>query len=44
MSIFTNPASSSKEEAAAYTAALLDLLGSQDPLEVLAATPSVRAG
>ena len=44
MSIFTNPASSSKEDAAAYTAALLGLLGSQDPLEVLAATPAaVRA-
>ena len=44
MSIFTNPASSSKEEAAAYTAALLGLLGEQDPLEVLAATSAaVRA-
>lgn len=38
MSIFTNPASSSKEEAAAYTAALLDLLGTRDPLEVLEQT------
>ena len=38
MSIFTNPASSSKEEAAAYTAALLDLLGSRDPLEVMQQT------
>lgn len=41
MSIFTNPASSSKEDAAAYTAALLDLLGKQDPLDVLEQTPSV---
>ena len=40
MSIFTNPASSSKEEAAAYTAALLELLGSQDPVAVLANTPA----
>jgi hypothetical protein len=38
MSIFTNPASSSKEEASAYTAALLDLLGSQDPVAVLSNT------
>jgi hypothetical protein len=38
MSIFTNPASSSKEDAAAYTAALLDLLGDQDPVFVLSAT------
>lgn len=38
MSIFTNPASSSKEEAAAYTAALLDLLGARLPLEVLEQT------
>jgi hypothetical protein len=41
MSIFTNPASSSKEDAAAYTAALLDLLGSRDPLDVLTRTPDV---
>ena len=41
MSIFTNPASSSKEDAAAYTAALLGLLGSQNPLDVLEQTPAV---
>ncbi len=40
MSIFTNPASSSKEDAAAYTAALLDLLGTQKPLDVLEQTPA----
>jgi hypothetical protein len=40
MSIFTNPAASSKEDAAAYTAALLELLGTQDPLTVLARTPT----
>ncbi|HET9438646.1 MAG TPA: DinB family protein [Longimicrobiales bacterium] len=40
MSIFTNPASSSREDAAAYTAALLDLLGTQRPLDVLARTPA----
>lgn len=39
MSVFTNPASASKESAAAYTAAILDLLGERDPLEVLRATP-----
>ena len=38
MSIFTNPASSSKEEAAAYTVALLDLLGAREPLEVMEQT------
>lgn len=40
MSIFTNPASSSKEDANAYTTALLDLLGSRPPLDVLQATPA----
>ena len=43
MSIFTNPASSSREEAAAYTAALLDLLGSRDPLTVLKTTASAAS-
>ena len=43
MSIFTNPASSSKEDAAAYTAALLGLLGSQNPLDVLEHTPAIVA-
>lgn len=41
MSIFTNPASSSREDAAAYTTALLGLLGAQDPFTVLEQTPSV---
>jgi uncharacterized damage-inducible protein DinB len=40
MSIFTNSASRSKEEAQAYTAAILDLLGDQDPTSVLRATPA----
>ncbi|HEY0671829.1 MAG TPA: DinB family protein [Longimicrobiales bacterium] len=40
MSIFTNPASSSREDAAAYTAALLGLLGTQRPIDVLASTPA----
>lgn len=39
MSVFTNPASSSAEQAEAYIAAILDLLGDRDPLEVLEATP-----
>ncbi len=38
MSIFTNPASRSREEAAAYTAAVLDLLGPDDPMDVLERT------
>ncbi|HEY0810069.1 MAG TPA: DinB family protein [Longimicrobiales bacterium] len=41
MSIFTNPAASSKEDAAAYTAALLDLLGAREPLQQLEQTPAV---
>jgi hypothetical protein len=38
MSVFTNPASGSKENAQAYTAAILDLLGAQKPLLVLGKT------
>jgi uncharacterized damage-inducible protein DinB len=40
MSVFTNPASRSRADAAAYTAAVLDLLGARDPLEVLRQTSS----
>jgi uncharacterized damage-inducible protein DinB len=43
MSVFTNPAAASKEHAAAYIAAVLDLLGDRDPLEVLRATPAAFA-
>lgn len=38
MSVFTNPAVHSADEASAYTSAILDLLGRRDPLHVLAAT------
>jgi uncharacterized damage-inducible protein DinB len=38
MSIFTNPASSSREQATEYTTAVLGLLGDQDAITVLAAT------
>lgn len=38
MSVFTNPASRSAEQAQAYTTAVLDLLGSRDPFEVLERT------
>jgi len=38
MSIFTNPASTSKENAQAYTDAILGLLGDRDPMPVLAGT------
>lgn len=38
MSVFTNPASRSREEAVQYTTAVLGLLGDRDPLAVLAAT------
>src|SRR5262247_2024575 len=40
MSVFTNPASRSAEQATAYTAAVLDLLGTKDPMEVLQNTAS----
>jgi hypothetical protein len=39
MSIFTNTASRSKDDAQAYTAAILDLVGDQDPTSVLRDTP-----
>jgi hypothetical protein len=38
MSVFTNPASGAAEHAAAYVAAVLDLVGDQDPLSVLRET------
>jgi hypothetical protein len=38
MSVYTNPAARSVEQANAYTAAIIELLGSQDPLEVLRST------
>ncbi len=40
MSVLSNPASGAKADADAYIAAVLDLLGDQDPLAVLAATPA----
>ena len=39
MSVFTNPAGAAIEHAHAYVAAILGLLGDQDPLTVLRATP-----
>jgi uncharacterized damage-inducible protein DinB len=41
ISIFTNPASRSIPDARAYTAAVLNLLGKQDPMHVLRETPAV---
>lgn len=40
MSVFTNPADGAAEQAAAYVSAVLELLGSQDPMQVLRATPA----
>jgi hypothetical protein len=40
MSVFTNPAGAALEHARAYVAAILDLLGDQDPLAVLRETPN----
>jgi uncharacterized damage-inducible protein DinB len=38
MSVFSNPAQRSVDQAQAYTKAVLDLLGSRDPIEVLSGT------
>jgi len=38
MSVFTNPAARSQEQAVAYTAAVLDLVGTRDPIDVLQQT------
>lgn len=40
MSVFTNPAGVAIEHARAYVAAILELLGDRDPLQVLRATPA----
>jgi hypothetical protein len=40
MSVFTNPASRSIDDAQAYTAAILNLLGDRDPMSVLPETPA----
>lgn len=40
MSVFTNPASRSAEQASAYTAAVLELLGARNPMAVLQETVS----
>jgi hypothetical protein len=40
MSVFTNPASRAPEQAGQYVDAVLGLLGDQDPLQVLGATPA----
>jgi hypothetical protein len=39
MSVFSNPASRSSEDAHAYTAAVLNLIDGRDPTEVLHSTP-----
>jgi uncharacterized damage-inducible protein DinB len=39
MSVFSNPASRSLEEARSYTEAILGLVGSRDPMEILRETP-----
>jgi uncharacterized damage-inducible protein DinB len=38
MSVFTNPASASRDQAKSYTSAILGLLGDKDPLTTLEAT------
>jgi DinB family protein len=39
MSVFTNPATRAAEDAAAYVAAVLELVGDRDPLAILSETP-----
>ncbi len=41
MSVFTNPASSASEHAQTYVAALLDLLGDKDAIQVLRGAPEI---
>lgn len=43
MSVFTNPASSSRENARAYTSAVVDLVGDRDPVDILRRTPAALA-
>lgn len=40
MSVFTNPASSSKDQARSYTNAILGLVGDRKPIDVLKRTPA----
>jgi hypothetical protein len=40
VSVFSNPASGAERDAAAYVEAVLSLLGDQDPVQVLEATPA----
>jgi hypothetical protein len=40
MSVFTNPASSAPEQAREYVRAILDLLGTANPIDVLRQTPA----
>jgi hypothetical protein len=45
MSIFSNPASTSLEDAKSYTEAILGLVGAREPMEILRTTPAaVRQG
>ena len=44
MSVFTNPASGAKEQATAYTNAIIDLLGDRDPMPILRETSSKLSG
>jgi uncharacterized damage-inducible protein DinB len=41
MSVFTNPAASAGEQPSAYVAAILDLVGDENPLDILRRSPGV---
>ena len=40
MSVFSNPASTSLEDAKSYTEAIIGLVGSRDPIDILRGTPA----
>jgi hypothetical protein len=43
VSLYSNPASSAAEDSARYVAALLDLLGDADPIQIFRGTPAIVA-
>jgi len=43
MSVFSNPASGAREQAAAYISAVLELVEGSDPFEILRGTPAAAA-
>ena len=44
MAVFTNPASGAAEQATAYVKAILELVGTEEPMAILRATPGELRG